>query len=315
MKRHCRILIANHHTTPLPALPTDLAERGFVVATTQQIVETIETLKQGRADVVVLNPLTSDVAGFEIQQVAAVLDPERPPPMIVVLDQFAQLDFPLQANLAFDDFMLRPIHPLELMARVEFNLRRRERTWDLLEAKRELEKQTVTDFKTGLYNDRYFQKRLREEFQRARRHNFVISCMLFDFDKFKEINDRFDHAFGDFVLVSFAKKLRSVVRDIDIPARLGGDEFALLLPNTDVDQAVIIADRIRKLLISTQFERDDATTSLTMSIGIDSFKGDPDLTPDEFVRQADQALLEAKRRGRNRICLYHEIAAQARAPR
>jgi two-component system, cell cycle response regulator len=313
MKRHRRILIANHHTSPLPDLPQDLAERGFSVIPTKHIVETLETIKQARPDVVVLNPLTTDVSGFEIQQVAAALDPDRPPPMIVVLDQFAQLDFPLQPNVPFDDFLLRPIHGGELMARIEFNLRRRERTWDLLDAKRELEKQTVTDFKTGLYNDRYFHHRLREEFQRAKRHNFAISCMLFDFDKFKEVNDRFDHAFGDFVLVSFAHKLRGVVRDIDIPARLGGDEFALLLPNTDIDQAVRIADRVRKLLVGSQFERDGASASLTVSIGIDSYKGDPDLTPEEFVRQADQALLEAKRRGRNRICIFHEIAAETKA--
>jgi diguanylate cyclase (GGDEF)-like protein len=216
----------------------------------------------------------------------------------------------------FDDVFCRvDLTADELYRRIQLGLGRLSLLRRMEEDRLALERQSVTDFKTGTYNDRYFHRRLREEFNRARRHHTAISCVMLDFDNFKEINDTFDHAFGDFVLLSFAKKLRSIIRDIDIPARFGGDEFVLLLPNTGLDEAVQIAERIRKIVSEYRFETQIHSTSVSLSIGISSFDGIEESSPEEFLRRADCALLEAKRRGRNRVILYPQVAGRDHGPR
>jgi diguanylate cyclase (GGDEF)-like protein len=144
---------------------------------------------------------------------------------------------------------------------------------------------------------------------RARaRHHQPLSCVMMDFDDFKAINDTIDHCFGDFVLRAFASKVRIMTRNIDIAARIGGDEFALLLPNTGLDEAVVIAERIRSVVDDVPFEQNGHSARITLSIGIASYDGVEPSTPEEFLRRADCSLLEAKRRGKGRTILYPQIA-------
>ncbi|MEW6741702.1 MAG: diguanylate cyclase [Planctomycetota bacterium] len=305
-----RLLLASHHTTRLPAVEQDLRERGLTLFQTSHLAQTLECIARRSPDLIVLAPLAQDPLGYEITQVRELLGPGHHPPLLVVLDEPGVLDTLPGAELPFDDFVCRPLTPTELLARIDIALKRRDATAELVAAREELERQTITDFKTELYNDRYFHQRLGEEFRRARRHHFALSCIVIDFDNFKRINDEYDHPFGDYVLLTFAKKLRSIIRDIDIPARIGGDEFAILLPNTGLDQAVRIADRLRTILTTVRFENRGHSTMITLSIGVDSVAATASHGPEELLQRADLALLEAKRRGRNRICLYQELTGE-----
>lgn len=311
-----RILIADHHTEPLPDVASVLGQANHTILRSDDVLSTIETISDRRPDLVVLSPLSRSLQGQEIRRILDVKDRVQVTPVLLVMD--GELDEQKILTLAgwVDDVVCRDgLSPQMLIHRIQLALGRLSQIRRLEEEKTSLERQSITDFKTGTYNDRYFHRRLREEFSRARRHRTAISCVMLDFDNFKEINDSFDHAFGDFVLLAFAKKLRSIIRDIDIPARFGGDEFVLLLPNTGLDEAVRIAERIRKIVSEYDFERQGQATTVTLSIGISTYDGIEEASPEEFLRRADCALLEAKRRGRNRVILYPQLARQEAAAR
>jgi two-component system cell cycle response regulator len=309
LERPPRLLLANHHTSPLPSLEPLLAERGYVVETTSHLIETVARLAADPPDVVVFQPLTSHLDGFEIRHVLESGGEERTHAVVLVLAEPPQGALVDPARLTvFDDFVTLPSPIDVLLARIELAVARSRRFRELTRAATTRERDSVTDYKTGLWNDRFFFQRLGEEVARSRRHHLAVALLLLDLDHFKAINDQFDHLFGDYVLFAFAQKLRSVVRQIDLAARLGGDEFALLLPNTDLEEATLLATRLRSVVAAHAFEKDGHSTRLTLSIGIDALQGDEPLEPEQFLRRADSALIEAKRRGRNRICLWPEVA-------
>ena len=198
----------------------------------------------------------------------------------------------------------------DLASRIEVMALRTKRMRNISARLKRLEEESITDFKTELFNDRYILKRLQEEFDRANRHRLVLSVIMLDFDGFKEINDTLGHPFGDFVLLSFARKLKSLIRKIDIPGRLGGDEFLIILPNTDIDEAVRIADRIRSIVNAYDFEKDGRTAQLTISLGINAYGGDGSIECEEFLKGADLGLLAAKSRGKNRIFLFPQLKSE-----
>jgi two-component system cell cycle response regulator len=309
LERPPRLLLANHHTSPLPALEPLLAERGYVVEATAHLVETVSRLASDPPDVVVFQPLTSHLDGFEIRHVLESGGEERNHAVVLVLAEPPQgaLVDPVRLTV-FDDFVNLPCPTDELLARIELAVARSRRFKELSRAAHTRERDSVTDYKTGLWNDRFFFRRLGVVVARSRRHHLAVALLLLDLDHFKTINDQFDHLFGDHVLFAFAQKLRALVRQIDLAARLGGDEFALLLPNTDLEEATLLATRLRTTVAAHSFEKDGHSARLTLSIGIAALQGDEPLEPEQFLRRADNALIEAKRRGRNRICLWPEVA-------
>jgi diguanylate cyclase (GGDEF)-like protein len=325
-ERRPRVLLASHDSTPLPGVERTLAERGVDVERASTLVETCSRLGAAAFDLVVLQPLSGRIDGFEVAQLlercggarddASAPPIEAAPSLLLVApdpDGIARL---LARATAGDvpDFVVAPPSAEELVLRIDAALRRRAQLARLARTARSLEQETITDFKTGLHNDRYFFLRLRQEVERSRRHKLALALALIDLDDFKAINERFDHVFGDFVLGAFARELRGAIRQIDLPARLGGDEFALLLPSTNLQEAALLATRLRLLLAEKRFEKGGRSTPLTISMGLDATPGDDSLEPEEFLRRADLALLEAKRRGKSRICLYSEIAPTRTTP-
>jgi diguanylate cyclase (GGDEF)-like protein len=164
----------------------------------------------------------------------------------------------------------------------------------------------VTDDLTGLPNRRRFLEALRAEAQRARRYQRALSLVMLDLDGLKDVNDRHGHAAGDAVLRGVAQALRAGTRDTDLPVRLSGDEFAVLLPETEPEAALRIAERIRAGVAALQVPVDGGTAGATVSLGLVSAEGAalPELP--RFLRLADEALYAAKAAGRNRI-----VAAEA----
>ncbi len=153
---------------------------------------------------------------------------------------------------------------------------------------------SITDGLTGLANYRHYMERFETEFARSRRYDRPLSLVYLDLDNFKEYNDRHGHLRGDEALRRLAVVLQSGLRDADIPARCGGDEFAVILPETELDEAVNLAERLRILVESTWAAEGRLTISLgvaAMSAGMQSFE--------ELVKNADLALYQAKQDGRN----------------
>lgn len=161
----------------------------------------------------------------------------------------------------------------------------------------------VTDDLTGLPNRRRFVEALRAEGQRARRYERPVSLLMLDVDELKDVNDQHGHAVGDLVLRGVADAVRASTRDTDLPARLSGDEFAVLLPETEPDAALRIAERIRAGVAAFQAPLESGSVGTTVSIGLVSAQGAdlPELP--RFMRVADEALYRAKAAGRNAIAV------------
>lgn len=174
----------------------------------------------------------------------------------------------------------------------------------------EKEAEAVTDPITGLSNHRRFQERIREEFVRSVRHPEPISLILIDLDFFKKVNDRYGHPAGDAVLRGLSRILKGAAREVDLVARYGGEEFTLLLPNTDSEGAMKLAERIRRLVESSSFPIEGGSKiGITISIGVASCPEDAQ-EPDELLQKADLALYTAKQKGRNRTIPFHRVAKE-----
>lgn len=173
------------------------------------------------------------------------------------------------------------------------------RTSDLTTAFRKLEHMAIHDRLTGLFNRIRIDEKLKAEILRSDRYGGTFSLVLIDIDGFKPINDRFGHLAGDHVLCELADLITTEVRDTDLAGRWGGDEFIIILPETRIDSAFVLAERIRRVFADRRFKATDgAEIPVTISCGVGEHrKGD---TIDSMFERADQALYEAKKQGRNR---------------
>jgi two-component system cell cycle response regulator len=161
---------------------------------------------------------------------------------------------------------------------------------------------SMRDGLTGLFNHTYFYQQIDMEVRRYVRYDTTVSLLLIDIDDFKKVNDTFGHQEGDRILASIGKKLASVARDSDICCRYGGEEFAVILPLTDIHIAVVIADRLRTELMEFL---PDGRTMVTVSMGVVSC-GEKTRTSRELVKNADAALYQAKRNGKNRVVVISD---------
>ncbi|MBT8343307.1 MAG: sensor domain-containing diguanylate cyclase [Sulfurovum sp.] len=170
-----------------------------------------------------------------------------------------------------------------------------------LEKTRIVEKEAKTDVITGLLNRRAYTETSNIEYQRLLRHQHVLSVMIFDVDHFKQINDNFGHDAGDYILKSVGIIVKDIIREYDYAFRIGGDEFLLLLPETNVEETLILAERIRVRIENKKLVDEHSNKfSVTASFGISQYK-QMDTSIEYITKRADKALYQAKKTGRNRI--------------
>lgn len=180
---------------------------------------------------------------------------------------------------------------------------------ELQKVNHQLEVAIITDPLTGVMNRRGFYELLNTELSRVMRYGGEAALLMMDIDHFKVINDTHGHRAGDSALHEFTLVCKNVVRSIDVISRIGGEEFAVLLPNTNIESAVILAERIREAVegISIELVR-GMKIRMTVSIGIASYEKNDDA--DTFIQKADQALYFAKNNGRNQVVCYHDLQNQ-----
>ncbi len=159
-----------------------------------------------------------------------------------------------------------------------------------------LSQQAIRDDLTGLYNRRHIFQILKEEISSSNRYSESLSLMMIDLDKFKKINDKYGHQFGDFMLQNVARIILSNIRESDRLGRYGGEEFLLILPHTDLESAKTVALRIGRAVEEAGFGENNVR--MTVSIGVCSYHGN---SLEEFVERADELMYQAKKTGRNRF--------------
>jgi len=205
-------------------------------------------------------------------------------------------------EIGVNDFLIRPIDKNELLARARSQVRKRrytERLRDNVQASIEM---AITDALTGLFNRRYMESHLGTLIEQAAARGKPLAALLIDIDYFKAINDSHGHDAGDDVLRDFALRIKRSIRGIDLACRYGGEEFVIVMPETDVAVAAMVAERLRRRIASEPFAIQQGATSIpvTISIGIAALRGKDD-TAASLLKRADQALYRAKRDGRNRV--------------
>ena len=163
-----------------------------------------------------------------------------------------------------------------------------------------VEKLSVTDGLTGLDNHQQMQALLKNEVIRCQRYSSSLSIIMMDIDHFKNVNDTYGHQKGDDILLDFASTMKKFCRSNDVAARYGGEEFILVLPETKVEGAVYIAERIREEMASQTFKHKGQDFKVTVSCGIAEFDSKITKNPADLIKIADQALYKAKHEGRNR---------------
>jgi two-component system, cell cycle response regulator len=204
-------------------------------------------------------------------------------------------------DLGVNDYMVRPIDPQELTARIRTQIRRKRYNDALRKSVTQSIEMAVTDGLTGLHNRRYLDSHMKTLFDRAQKRKRPLSLLIADIDRFKLINDTLGHDGGDEVLREFALRLRRQVRGADLVCRFGGEEFVVAMPDTDADVAGRVAERVRAAMENMPFKlSENRQVTVTASVGVTTIREDAD-TIAGIAKRADKALYEAKNAGRNRV--------------
>ena len=202
------------------------------------------------------------------------------------------------------DFIENPANTDELIVRVNALLK-------IKTIKDRLETVSTTDELTGLHNRKYLQERLDEEISRSKRYGTKLSCILFDIDFFKVVNDMYGYEWGDILLRNIANKLNAIIRKEDILTRYGDEEFLLVLPNTSEENAFLFGERFRREVEKMEFipAGEDEAHKVTISGGISTYPCMKDVDEDAntVIRYAEHALYNAKHRGKNKIIQFSQM--------
>lgn len=265
------------------------------------ILEAIPILKNNRFDLVLSNHVLPDGDSLEFLRVLADKGLEVPVVVVTARGNEMIATKVIRAGacdyLPSDSISKGTLSESIYTAMENFRLKREANL-----ALRKMAQMATRDELTGVYNRRFFVEALEREMTRAKRYGTDLVILMIDMDYFKRVNDTYGHIAGDMVLREIGKMLLDSMRQSDLICRYGGEEFAVILPNTDVEKATVVSERFRERVNKHQFEYDSKKLQITVSIGIASFDRSNDKqSPTELVDNADQALYQAKREGRNRI--------------
>jgi diguanylate cyclase (GGDEF)-like protein len=250
-----------------------------------------------RPDLIILDILMPEMDGYEVLKRLKENDRTRYIPVIFVTAISEVINEAMGFQLGAVDYITKPFHPHIVKARVKTHLELKRRG-DILEMLSSM------DSLTGVPNRRRFDEFLESEWRRAIRNQTSISLVMIDIDFFKQYNDRYGHAAGDECLKRVAKTLSdSTHRSHDLLARYGGEEFAVVLPETDMEGATLLAERMRTNVekIDIRHEDSDVARHITISLGVAAQVPSTESASGSFIRSADKALYKAKHLGRNQV--------------
>jgi two-component system, cell cycle response regulator len=268
-----------------------LAKEQVIIHSALDAASGLAAAKEIRPDLVLLDVDMPDRDGFDLCMDLKANPDTMDVPIIFLTGATSTADKIRGLELGATDYVTKPFDPAELRARVGATLRNRH----LLEL---LSKRAMIDGLTELWNRTYLDAQLSIELAAARRSGQPLSCIMADVDRFKSINDTYGHSFGDDVIRKTAAVFKQYCREEDIVCRYGGEEFTILLPNTTVQNAAELAERLRVALAAEQFSYHNAPVSITCSFGVANLG---EQIPPSLIELADEALYRAKHSGRNRV--------------
>ncbi|TPW25818.1 PleD family two-component system response regulator [Pararhizobium mangrovi] len=262
----------------------------------------VDVLAADEHDLVIVGSLPPDADPLRLCAQLRSRMRTRFTPLLVVADADAEPMVRRALEIGVNDYITRPVDPSELVARATTQIRRKRHNQQLRESVQTTMQMAVTDGLTGLSNRNYLDRHLGTLLDRAAAREQPLSICALDIDGFKQINDTYGHDAGDDVLRGIARRIRQMVRGADLACRYGGEEFMVVMPDTVVEDAARIADRLRAAIEASPFSIGEAGRGIavTASFGIAGLKGASD-TQAALMKRSDEALYAAKRKGRNTV--------------
>ncbi len=305
--RGTTVLVADDDRLTRRLVREALERQGCTVETCEDGQAAVERAGQGGIDLVLLDVLMPKLTGLEACRLLKAMTGDSFLPVVLVTVKTDTASRVEGLKLGADDYVCKPFDEAELVARLAAMMRIKRLHDHVVEARAQLERLSVQDELTGLYNYRYLSARIGEEFKRAERYHDPMACFVLDIDHLAVINERGGRVLGDRVLCGVAEVTRRSLRDVDVVARFGGDELLAVLPSTHFAGSVTAAERIwhgiNERLLSGDFGRE---VPVSVSIGIALYPSRDVKTKEALLRAADAALYEAKRDGGNRICVFQQ---------
>jgi diguanylate cyclase (GGDEF)-like protein len=305
MEKKFPILIIEDDIVSRKLLEKKLTKEGYAVVTVENGIEALAKFNETFFPIVVSDWMMPELDGLGLCREIRKKEWEGYVFIILLTCKDSKDDIVSGLEAGADDYLTKPFHHAELIARINSGVRIVHLEQSLRSANEEIRLLSIKDQLTGCFNRSYFNERFPQELTRARRYRHPLSLIICDIDHFKNINDNYGHQAGDGVLKEFAASIMSSIRDrIDWMVRYGGEEFLIILPETDAGGTQILAERLRKRIAEKTINTGGHTISVTASFGSTSLYPDSEgelYTQESIIRTADALLYKAKESGRNRV--------------
>jgi diguanylate cyclase (GGDEF)-like protein len=289
------ILLVDDETINLNAL-SGMLNKTYNIVTASSGFEAIDIISKKNIDLILLDIVMPKMDGFAVCKALKVDFKTKKIPIIFLTTKTDEESIEKAYEIGCVDYVIKPFRLKELLSRIKREL-------SMQKMVHKLELLSITDSLTGLYNRRYFTEVSKHILDLAKRENKPLSVVMIDIDNFKNINDTYGHQVGDKALVSLSKRLMKCQRKSDIICRYGGEEFVILFPNTSLDGAVSVAEKIRQKIANIKIKSSSEKISFTISLGV-SHVDLKDTNIERSLKNADDALYEAKNNGKNKVSIF-----------
>lgn len=299
-----RIMIIDDDAVQAQQINAKLSEIGMNSSIISDPAEAVRTSEQEDFDLIMVSTQLATDDGIHLCMHLRSQDKTRNTPLLIIIED-DNTDLLIKAlDMGINDYLITPIDSNEVIARAKIQVRRKKYQDALQASQKESLELAIKDGLTSVYNRRYFDTHLQRMLKNAKDKGQSLSLMMIDMDHFKSVNDTYGHQSGDEILKQLAARVKSCVRPTDLVARYGGEEFSVVMPDTDLKHAAIVAERVRKSIEGLDFDIpvEPGKLKKTVSIGVSVAIASDSVS--SLVERADKGLYHVKNTGRNKVAVF-----------